>query len=195
MTSIRSNGSKALREAIAAAAEEGRPVTCLVYTLILPWATKVARELHIPSAELWIQPATVFTIYYHYFNGFSDEITEKSDNSGWKIQIPGAPLLSKTDLPSFLLPSSSETHNFAFAAFKEQFDLLDAESGKPKVLMNTFEAEALTVFDRYELIAIGPLIPSAFIGGEAPSEEKLLGADLFEKSETAVVGGIFLISN
>ena len=65
---IRSHGSTALRGAIAAAAEEGRPVTCLVYTLILPWATKVARELHIPSAELWIQPATVFTIYYHYFN-------------------------------------------------------------------------------------------------------------------------------
>ena len=145
--------------------------------------------------QLWIHPATVFTIYYHYFKGFSDEITEKSDNPGWKIQIPGAPPLSKTDLPSVLLPSSSETHNFAFAAFKEQFDLLDAQPGKPKVLVNTFdslEAEALAVFGRYELIAIGPLIPSAFIGGEAPSEEKSFGADLFEKSETAV---IFLISN
>ncbi|KAG6393433.1 hypothetical protein SASPL_147674 [Salvia splendens] len=188
MTSIRSNGSKALRDAIVAAAEEGRPVTCLVYSLILPWATEVARELHIPSAQLWTQPATVFTIYYHYFNGFSDEITEKSDNPCWEIQIPGAPPLSKTDLPSYLLPSSSELDNFVLAASKEQFDLLDTEPSKPKVLVNTFnslEAEALAAFDRYELIAIGPLIPPAFISGEDPSEN-LFGGDLFEKSDGCI---------
>ncbi|XP_047975762.1 UDP-glycosyltransferase 75C1-like [Salvia hispanica] len=182
---MRKNGSKALRDAIAAAAEEGRPVTCLVNTLLLPWATEVARELHIPSALLWIQPATVLCIYYHFFNGFSDEINEKSDNPGWKIEIPGAPPLSKTDLPSFLLPSSPSD---ARAAFKEQFDALDAEPSKPKVFVNTFdslEAEALASIDRYELIGVGPLIPSAFSRGEDPSEKSFV-ADLFEKSDGCI---------
>ncbi|KAG6393431.1 hypothetical protein SASPL_147672 [Salvia splendens] len=185
MTSIRSNGSKALRDAIAAAAEEGRPVTCLIYTILLPWATEVARELHIPSTLLWIQPATVFSIYYHFFNGFSDEITQKSDNPGWKIEIPGAPPLSKTDLPTFLLPSSSSE---ALAAFMQQFEALDAEPSKPKVFVNTFdslEAEALTAIDRYELVGVGPLIPSAFIGGE-DSWEKSFVVDFFEKSEGCI---------
>ncbi|XP_047964750.1 UDP-glycosyltransferase 75C1-like [Salvia hispanica] len=186
---MRSNGSTALRGAIAAAAEEGRPVTCLVTTLLLHWATEVARELHIPRALLWVQPATVLCIYYHYFNGFSDEINEKSENPGWKIEIPGAPPLSKADIPSVLLPSSPELDKIPLPAFKEQFDLLDAEPGKAKVLVNTFdslEAEALGVFDRYELIRVGPLIPSAFIGGEDPSEEKLFGGDLYEKSDDCI---------
>ncbi|XP_047968784.1 UDP-glycosyltransferase 75C1-like [Salvia hispanica] len=185
MESMRKKGSKALRDAIAVAAEEGRPVTCLVYTLLLPWATEVARELHIPSTLLWIQPATVFSIYYHFFNGFSDEINEKSDNPGWKIEIPGAPPLSKTDLPSFLLPSSSTE---ALAAFKEQFEELDAEASKPKVFVNTFdslEAEALAAIDRYELVGVGPLIPSAFVNGEDPSEKSFV-VDLFEKSDGCI---------
>ncbi|KAL1535667.1 UDP-glycosyltransferase 75C1-like [Salvia divinorum] len=188
MDAMRSHGSTALRDAIATAAEEGRPITSLVYTLLLPWATEVARELHIPSAHLWIQPATVFSIYYHYFNGFSDEISENSDNPGWKIEIPGAPPLSKTDLPSFLLPSSSEVQNFALPTFKEQFDALDAEPGKPKVLVNTFdslEVEALGAFDRYKLIGVGPLIPSAFVDGEDPSD-KSFGGDLFKKSDGCI---------
>ncbi|KAL1535666.1 UDP-glycosyltransferase 75C1-like [Salvia divinorum] len=185
---MRSHGSTALRDAIAAAAEEGRPITCLVYTLVLPWAAEVARELHIPSAQLWIQPATVLSIYYHYFNGFADEINEKSDNPGWKIQIPGAPPLSKTDLPSFLLPSSSEEHKVVIPMFKEQFDVLEAEPGKPKVLVNTFdslEAEALGAFDSYELIGVGPLIPSAFVGGEDPLDRSF-GGDLFVKSDGCI---------
>ncbi|KAG6393434.1 hypothetical protein SASPL_147675 [Salvia splendens] len=145
MTSIRSNGSKALRDAIAAAAEEGHPVTCLVYSLILPWATEVAQNPN-PRSSAALQNR------------------------------------------SSLLPSSSELDNSAIAASKEQFDLLDAEPGKPKVLVNTFdslEAEALSALDCYELISIGPLIPSAFIGGEDPSENSF-GSDLFEKSDCCI---------
>ncbi|KAK6161649.1 hypothetical protein DH2020_005030 [Rehmannia glutinosa] len=171
MTEIRSQGSKALKDTILAAAEQGRPVTCLVYTLLLPWAPLVARELHIPSALLWIQPATVMDIYYYYFNGFGDEIMANSNDPSWKIQFPGnIPLLSKRDLPSFMLSSSSDRYSFALPTFKEQLDTLEAEV-KPKVLVNTFdalEANAIKAIDRYDLIGIGPLIPSAFLddGGD-----------------------------
>ncbi|KAK6161665.1 hypothetical protein DH2020_005046 [Rehmannia glutinosa] len=193
MTEIRSQGSKALKDTILAAAEQGRPVTCLVYTLLLPWAPLVARELHIPSALLWIQPATVMDIYYYYFNGFGDEIMANSNDPSWKIQFPGnIPLLSKRDLPSFMLSSSSdrytgtgrEGYSFALPTFKEQLDTLEAEV-KPKVLVNTFdalEANAIKAIDRYDLIGIGPLIPSAFLDGQDPSD-KSFGGDLFQKSD------------
>ncbi|KAI3470050.1 hypothetical protein Pfo_026713 [Paulownia fortunei] len=184
MMEIRREGSKALKDTILTAAEQGCPVTCLVYTLLLPWASEVAREVHIPSALLWIQPATVLDIYYYYFNGFADEIIASSNDPSWKIQLHGIPLLSKLDLPSFMLPSSSERYSFALPTFKEQLDTLDAET-KPKVLVNTFDAlepDAIKAIDKYELIGVGPLIPSAFLDGKDPSD-KSFGGDLFQKSD------------
>ncbi|KAL2598538.1 hypothetical protein AAZV13_11G231400 [Glycine max] len=47
---------------ITAAKQEGQAFTCLAYTLMLPWAALVARELHIPAALLWTKPATVFDV-------------------------------------------------------------------------------------------------------------------------------------
>ncbi|KAL9162206.1 hypothetical protein ABFS82_07G074000 [Erythranthe guttata] len=181
MTEIRSRGSQSLRDTILAAAEQGRPVTQLVYTLLLPWAPEVAREFHVPSALLWIQPATVLNIYYYYFNGYGDEITANSNDPTWHFQFPGIPALnfSKRDLPSFVLPSSSDKYSFALPSFKEQLETLDAEILKPKVLVNTFDAlepHALKSIDKYELFGVGPLIPSA------PSEKSFRG-DLFEKSD------------
>ncbi|KAI8003521.1 UDP-glycosyltransferase 75C1 [Camellia lanceoleosa] len=55
-------GSKALSELIKARSEEGCPVTGVVYAMLLPWAAEVAREFNLPSAPLWIQPATIFTL-------------------------------------------------------------------------------------------------------------------------------------
>ncbi|KAL8048585.1 hypothetical protein ABFX02_07G075500 [Erythranthe guttata] len=181
MTEIRSRGSQSLRDTILAAAEQGCPVTQLVYTLLLPWAPEVAREFHVPSALLWIQPATVLNIYYYYFNGYGDEIAANSNDATWQIQFPGIPALnfSKRDLPSFILPSSSDKHSVELPSFKEQLETLDAEKTKPKVLVNTFEAlepHALKSIDNYELIGVGPLIPSA------PSDKSFRG-DLFEKSD------------
>ncbi|KAI8002464.1 hypothetical protein LOK49_LG08G02232 [Camellia lanceoleosa] len=141
---IRINSSLAIGEIIATSAAEGRPVTYLVYTLLLPWAAKVARDCHIPSALLWIQPATVLDIYYYYFN----------------------------DIYSLSLPT-----------FKEHIETLDAEPN-PKVLVNTFDAlepEALKAIGKYNLIGIGPLIPSVFLDGKDPSDSSFKG-DLFHES-------------
>ncbi|KAL0382826.1 UNVERIFIED_CONTAM: UDP-glycosyltransferase 75C1 [Sesamum calycinum] len=185
MTEIRSRGTKTLKDTVLSAAEQGRPITCLIYTLLLPWASEVAREVHIPSALLWIQAATVLDIYYHYFNGFGDEIIASSNDPSWKLQLHGIPiLLSQRDLPSFILPTSSERYSFALTAFKEQLETLDAET-KPKVLVNTFdslEPDALKAIDRYEVIGIGPVVPSAFLDGKDPSDTSF-GGDLFQKSD------------
>ncbi|KAL0312859.1 UNVERIFIED_CONTAM: UDP-glycosyltransferase 75C1 [Sesamum radiatum] len=185
MMEIRSRASKTLKDTIMAAAEQGRPVSCLIYTLLLPWVAEVAREVHIPSAYLWIQSATAFNAYYCYFNGYGDQIKAESNDPTWKIQLPGVPiLLSKHDIPSFMLPTSSERYSFALTSFNEQLEVLDVET-KPKVLVNTFDAlepDVLKSIDKYELIGVGPLIPSAFLDGKDPSDTSF-GGDLFQTSD------------
>ncbi|KAL0329578.1 UNVERIFIED_CONTAM: Crocetin glucosyltransferase, chloroplastic [Sesamum radiatum] len=171
-----------------AAAEQGRPVSCLIYTLLLPWVSKVAREIHIPSTLLWIQSATAFNAYYYYFNGYGDQIKAESNDPTWKIQLPGIPiLLSKHDIPSFMLPTSSERYSFALTSFNEQLEVLDVET-KPKVLVNTFDSlehDVLKSIDKYELIGVGPLIPSAFLDGKDPFDTSF-GGDLFHKSDNYI---------
>ncbi|KAI7740486.1 hypothetical protein M8C21_022747 [Ambrosia artemisiifolia] len=74
MTHLRTRGTQSLKETILSNAENGTPVTCLVYTLLLPWAADVARGFNVRSALLWIQPASVLRVYYYYFNGYVDPI-------------------------------------------------------------------------------------------------------------------------
>lgn len=182
VSQIRSCGTECLKEIIHSSAEEGRPISLLVYTLLLPWVAEVARDSHIPSALLWIQPATVLDIYYYYFNGYNEAMSNCNDPS-WSIKLPGLPLLHAKDLPSFLLPSSQETYSHALLLFKEQLEALDADA-YPKVLVNSFDAlepDALKAIDKLKLIAIGPVIPSAFLDGKDPSDTSF-GGDLFQKS-------------
>ncbi|GFY92993.1 hypothetical protein Acr_08g0013890 [Actinidia rufa] len=74
-------GSQALEEIIGASAKEGHPVTCLVYTMLQHMGSQTgAHTFHIQSAILWIQPATVFDIYYFYFNGYGDNIRKIIDD-------------------------------------------------------------------------------------------------------------------
>ncbi|CAK9167337.1 unnamed protein product [Ilex paraguariensis] len=169
---IKNRGSQTLREIIKASANEGRPITCLV-----------ANEFHIPYALLWIQSATVLDIYYYYFNGCFDITVENCKDPLWSIELQGLPLVKSNDLPSFILPTNSEMFINALQLFKEQVEALDEETN-PIVLVNSFDAlepEALKAIDKYNLIGIGPLIPSAFLDGKDPSDTSF-GGDLFEKS-------------
>ncbi|KAF5465090.1 hypothetical protein F2P56_015121 [Juglans regia] len=182
MSAIKRSGSKTLTDLIVSSTNEGRPFQYLVYTLLLPWAGNVAHELHLPSALLWIQPATVLDIYYYYFNGYGDDIRKKGTDPSYSLQLPGLPLLSSRDLPSFLLDSN--TYTFALPSFQEQIEALEKESN-PTVLVNTFDAlepEALRVIEKFNLTAVGPLIPSAFLDGKDPSD-KAFGGDLFQGSK------------
>ncbi|KAK7311438.1 hypothetical protein RJT34_09578 [Clitoria ternatea] len=183
MSDLKHRGSEFLRNLITSAANEGRPFTCVAYTLLLPWVARVAREFHIPGAVLWIQAATVFDIYYYYFHGYADYIREKSvDPTCSSIELPGLPFsLSSRDVPSFLLPS--DVYTFALPSFGEQFQEFDQET-KPRVLVNTFEElepEALRTVDNITMIPIGPLIPSAFLDGEDPSDTSF-GGDIYDDS-------------
>ncbi|KAK9062513.1 hypothetical protein SSX86_019700 [Deinandra increscens subsp. villosa] len=183
ITQLRTRGTQSLKQTILSNAENGTPVTCLVYTLLLPWAGEVARELNLPSALLWIQPASVLRVYYYFFNGYDKLIGDDSSDPSWSIELPGLPSLKSRDLPSFC--QTSNTYNFALPLFKEQFEILDREDN-PTILVNTFdelEEEALKeVEGKLKLIGVGPLIPSAFLDGKDPSD-KSFGGDLFEASK------------
>lgn len=181
---LQKGASDTLRDVIHKSADQGRPVSCLVYTLLLPWASELARECHVHRALLWIQPAIVLDSYYYYFNGYEDDIKNMGSHPDSCIQLPRLPLLKSSDLPSFMLGSCPEEFHFVLTAFKEQLDILDQEV-KPKVLVNTFDAlesEWLTCIDNYNVLAVGPLIPSAFLDGKDALDTSYCG-DLFDKSK------------
>lgn len=187
LSTFRQRGAETLATLLENSVAEGKPVTCLVYTLLLPWAAEVARKFHVPSALLWIQPATVFDIYYYYFNGYHDIIYDCEKDPLWSLELPNLPLKLKShDIPSFLLPSNPFLYTFALPTFEEQMEELDKEE-KPKILVNTFEAlevDALKAIEKFKLIPIGPLLPSTFFNGKDPSD-KSFGGDLFQKSNNS----------
>ncbi|XP_009373576.3 phloretin 4'-O-glucosyltransferase-like [Pyrus x bretschneideri] len=188
MSELRRRGAQAITDLVVSSANEGHPYTCLVCTILLPWAANVAHELHLPNVLLWIQPATVFDIYYYYFNGYKDLIRDNTgsgtnDALPCSIQLPGLPLsLTSRDLPSFMVDTNPYT--FALPLFQEQMDLLERET-HPTILVNTFDAlepEALKAIEKYNLIGVGPLIPTTFLDAKDPSD-KSFGGDLFQKSK------------
>ncbi|GAB2267214.1 hypothetical protein Dimus_002198 [Dionaea muscipula] len=180
---FKEHGSRTLGELIERSAAEGRPVSCLVYSLMIPWAAEVARRFHIPSALLWLQPAALLNIYYHYFYGYGDAIRGCKSGPEWSIKLPGLPLpLTMRDLPSFMTPDNK--YSFALDEMKEQFELLEKEQN-PRIFVNTFDAlepVALRSIEKFTLTAVGPLLPSAFLDGGDPSD-KSSGVDLFKRSK------------
>ncbi|KAF6166389.1 hypothetical protein GIB67_034940 [Kingdonia uniflora] len=119
---LKRRGPKTLTEVVLALANEQRPVTCLVYTLLLPWVAGVARECE---------------------------------------------------------------YSFVIESFREQFDELVRDEAKIWVLVNTFDAlelDALSVIKKFNLIGIGPLLPSAFLDGKDPTDTSF-GSDLLSYSK------------
>ncbi|PON95504.1 UDP-glucuronosyl/UDP-glucosyltransferase [Trema orientale] len=178
-------GSQAISDLVVSARNDGRPYSCLVYTLLLPWAGLTADGLGLPSVMLWIQPATVFDVYYYYFHGYGDIIREtmKRQASASKTTFPGLSLeFPRRDLPSFM--DAEDAYSFVITHFQKQFEIL-TKVNQPRILVNTFdelEAEALRAVSDLRLIGIGPLIPSAFLDERDPSD-KSFGVDLFRRSE------------
>ncbi|XP_047320652.1 UDP-glycosyltransferase 75C1-like [Impatiens glandulifera] len=162
MSQIRHHGSKKLSQLLSTAIEELRPFSQVIYAILLPWAAIVARDLNVPSTLLWIQPAAIFNIYYHYFNGYEDEFKRVSRSSGSSVLLPGLPELCKDDLPSFTVANNG--YGFVLEFVREHIQFLESEQDPyPKILINTceiLESEALKAITRFNLIPIGPMILS-----------------------------------
>ncbi|KAJ4823844.1 hypothetical protein Tsubulata_036100 [Turnera subulata] len=183
-------GSQSVAQLIVETAQSGRPFTCVVYSNLIPWVGKVARDLHLPSILLWNQAATVFDLFYYYFKGYGEEISKNMGDESFSLKLPGLSVpFGSQDLPSFFDPAN--THTFGMKLMKEQLEVLDQEActtattTRPTVLVNTFdplESEALKSVSRYEMVGVGPSIPSAFLDGKDPSDTSF-GGDLFRASK------------
>nr|XP_027079726.1 LOW QUALITY PROTEIN: UDP-glycosyltransferase 75C1-like [Coffea arabica] len=184
MTSLVTRGSQTLKELIMAQSNEGRPITHVVYAILMPWVGQVARQLQIPSTLLWIQPAALFQLYYCFFNGCG---VTGDISSSKTIKLPGLPTLASRDLPTFFLASNPDVYSFALPTINKHFELLQEEE-KPKVLVNTFDAlesETLKAAVKLKLVAVGPLIPSAFLDGRDSSDSSF-GGDLLQETKDCV---------
>ncbi|KAL4602017.1 hypothetical protein ACB092_10G023300 [Castanea dentata] len=127
--------------------------------------TKALTELilHLPSTLFWIQLAMVLDIYYYYYNGFADVIGNCNNDPSHSIQLPGLPLLTSHELPSFMV--ASNTNDYLLPIFQADLEALEKLS-KPRVLVNTFDAleiDALKAIEKLNLVAVGPLIPPAYL--------------------------------
>ncbi|KAL8525289.1 hypothetical protein ACS0TY_014787 [Phlomoides rotata] len=175
MADFKRFGSEDLTKILQKYRDAGRPVTCVVYSCLVAWASTVARDMHVPSAFLAIQCAAAFAIYHRFYNGSGIQ----------SVDIEGLPLFTSSDLPTFLLPDNPLNPSLS-PMMLENFQEHDRNPNS-LILLNTFEEleqEAIKALidNKLNVIAIGPLIPSAFSDGN-DSTDKSFGGDLFGKNE------------
>ncbi|KAK0607343.1 hypothetical protein LWI29_013571 [Acer saccharum] len=182
---LRRVGSQTLAEFLVASTEQGKHYSCIVYSILLPWIEKVAAAANIPTTLFWNQTATMLDVYYYYSNGYGDVIKNNINDPSFSLKLRGLPELNSRDFPSFFV--SSNPYPFALPLFQEQIEILDQQS-HPRVLVNTFDAlesEALKAINhKYNVVGIGPLIPSAFLDGKDPSD-KCFGGDIVKNSSSS----------
>ncbi|XP_025815109.1 cyanidin 3-O-rutinoside 5-O-glucosyltransferase-like [Panicum hallii] len=192
MSQVKVVGSRTLGAVLERLRAAGRPVTLVVYTLLLSWVADVARGHGVPVALYWIQPATVLAAYLHFFRG-TDGVDRAIAAAGGDpmatVRVPGLPPLRIRDLPSFIT-NTSEDDPYAFVAdmFRELVDMLGRDDS-PSVLANTFDAmepEAVASLREHgvDIVPVGPVL-SFLDEAPAPGSVAKNGSnDLFRQDGT-----------
>ncbi|XP_022147166.1 crocetin glucosyltransferase, chloroplastic-like [Momordica charantia] len=195
-------GSQSMTDLITSSAHNGRPITFVIYSLLLSWAADVASTFGIASSLFFAQPATVLALYYYYFHGHGDAISTQllQKDPSFSIQLPGLPSLTARDFPSFFSPSGPLA--FFIPLMREQLEFLGRQ-GRARVLVNTFhtlEGEALGAIGELKMVAVGPLIQRGSIRGDlfqVTSEDYIEW--LSSKAESSVIyisfGSICVLSD
>uniref|UniRef100_A0A0A9CQE4 Glycosyltransferase n=1 Tax=Arundo donax TaxID=35708 RepID=A0A0A9CQE4_ARUDO len=186
MSQIKVVGSRTLAGVIRRLRAAGRPVTRVVYTLLLSWVADVARDHGVPAALYWIQPAAVLAAYLHFFRGTGgvDKAIAEAGGDPWAtVRVPGLPPLRIRDLPSFItITSENDPYAFIVTAFRELIEALDRED-RPTVLANTFDAmepEAVASLRQHgvDMVPVGPVL--SFLD-DAGAKNGTFDNDLFEQ--------------
>ncbi|XP_044481053.1 UDP-glycosyltransferase 84B2-like [Mangifera indica] len=154
-----------------------KKLSCIVINPFVPWAADVAVQHRVPCALLWIQPCSIFAIYYRFFNKLNSFPT--SENPDLSVELPGLPVLSTEDLPSFVLPSNP------FNSLLKMISGLYQNMKKHKwVLANSFlELEKDVIHSMSELCPIrpvGPLVPTSLL---CEDEESDVGVELWKPED------------
>ncbi|XP_042056503.1 UDP-glycosyltransferase 75C1-like [Salvia splendens] len=168
LANLRQCGPENLTKIIQKSLDDGRPVTCLVYSLMVPWDSTVARDMHVPSAFLAIQCAAAFAIYSRFFGRGGAESDGGGTDSSVCVRIQDLPTLSSCDLPTFVLPENAINPVMGPMMIEHMKELQTLP--KPLVLLNTFqelEQEAIKELEsKLNVLAIGPLIATSYSCGE-----------------------------
>ncbi|CAN6339594.1 unnamed protein product [Urochloa humidicola] len=141
-------------------AATGQPVTSIVSAFSLI-AAEVAVEHGIPLAIYWIQAATAFAVYYHYFHGgYERLVASHVADPMYEVSIPGLRPLWIHEFPTFLVDTSGREKG-SVQWLRSLFEYIDRE--KPKILVNTLnllEAAALKELkQKLDVFAVGPMLP------------------------------------
>lgn len=153
-----------------------RKFACIINTPFVPWAADVAATVGVPTAMLWIQPCSLYQIYYRYYNMLDEFPTESNPNLS--VKLPGLPVFGAEELPSFVLPTNT------FRSFYNILKELFTNTCKVKwVLGNSFmELEKDVIMslndDGRVFLPVGPLVPAALIGKEEEVDFDLFGSDV-----------------
>uniref|UniRef100_A0ACD5VTP6 Uncharacterized protein n=1 Tax=Avena sativa TaxID=4498 RepID=A0ACD5VTP6_AVESA len=155
---LSSAGPAALEALIRREAEAGRPVTCVVANAFVPWALRVAADMGLPRAILWIQSCAVLSVYYHYLHALAP-FPEADDASG-SLAIPGLPDLAIDEVRPLLIYTSSQDVDVW-----RQMLVADLGSIREKVswvFVNTFdtlEQETMSALSEHvPVIPVGPFL-------------------------------------
>ncbi|KAG1335494.1 Crocetin glucosyltransferase, chloroplastic [Cocos nucifera] len=183
--------SENLSSLVASLTARGCPVTFVIYTLFSPWVAGVARDHGIPSILYWIQSATVFAIYYHYFHGYDGLVAAHRSEPLITVRLPGLRPFHIRDLPSLLTISADDLHYSSLTTVREVFAAADSEKAwpRPTVLVNSFDALEVdglaAVDDKVNVITLGPLLPSGHTRDDKDSDELTSATDLFKSDRKA----------
>ncbi|XP_027185842.1 UDP-glycosyltransferase 74E2-like [Coffea eugenioides] len=172
-------GSETITELILKLKDSGCPVDCIVYDAVLPWALRVAKSLGLRAAVFFTQSCAVNKIYYHVYTGLLKLPLEES-----KVEIPGLPPLSASDLPSFISSYGSYPPIFQLVTHDQMKNIHEADS----IIYNTFyklEEEVIDWTSRIlPIMTIGPTIPSMYLDKRL-QDDKQYGLSLFNPMTNA----------
>ena len=196
MASFHAAGARGVAGLVDALAARGRPVSRVLYTLLLPWAEGVARERGVPSALYWIQPAAVFAIYHHYFHGCAGVVAEHRHDPSFVVELPGLAPRAIGDLPSFLTDSTdpSDIFHSIFNTIRDLIESLDKERPRATVLVNTcqeLEVGALAAMGAHDVLPVGPVLPS---GDDEAGIFKQDGAEYMEWLDAQPASSVVYVS-
>ncbi|KAK9071126.1 hypothetical protein SSX86_009694 [Deinandra increscens subsp. villosa] len=179
MNSLRQNGPVNLSAMIRS---HPRKFSCIINTPFVPWAADVAAEFQIPCAMLWIQPCTLYQIYYCFYNRLNIFPTETTLDMD--VKLPGLPSFASHELPSFVLPSNT------FPTFGSILNEVLQNIHKIKwVLGNSFMELEKDVIESMNdsgrpFWPVGPLVPAGLVGKADETGGDLSGFDRLKSIET-----------
>ncbi|CAK8573907.1 unnamed protein product [Lathyrus sativus] len=158
-----------------------KKLACIINNPFVPWVTNVAYELNIPCACLWIQPCTLYSIYYRFYNHLNHFPT--LENPKTDVEIPGLPILKPQDLPSFVLPTND------IKALSNVLQEMFQNMKKLKwVLANSFYELEKDVIDSmaeiFPITTVGPLVPPSLLGQDRIDDD--VGIEMWKPKDSCM---------